>query len=273
MALPATALAEATSAGIHITGLPGCRTRVGFRSRMDFRFVGTINDFNLGTICGGNLALLQLDTFSWSSPTASHITKINCMPSFWLAGASKMLPAGWYGHLTSSDSVGNAGTWKSRVPFSKGGILYLPAERQISAGGASVHDATFIMSPDSGSIGVIHTLMQITPEAPVATAAIGPPMAMPPSVTPHRPARLARTRVILPPPTVRSCGKPCLTPRKTGTGSITDIKTAAQLLRVSTMDAIRQHTPVSCYPMGVWRERQTQVSWTVRRGHTTRAPR
>ena len=112
--------------------------------------VGTINDFNLGTICGGNLALLQLDTFSWSSPTASHITKINCMPSFGVQGGASDAPAGWYGHLTSSDSVGNAGTWKSRVPFSKGGILYLPVERQISAGGASVHDATFIMSPDSG---------------------------------------------------------------------------------------------------------------------------
>src|SRR5260370_10985377 len=112
--------------------------------------VGAINDFTFGTICGGNVALLQLDTFNWSSPSASHITKINCMSSFGVQGGASDAPAGWHGHLTSSDSVGNAGTWKSRVPFSKDGILYLPVERQISAGGASVHDATFVMSPDSG---------------------------------------------------------------------------------------------------------------------------
>src|SRR5258708_15138910 len=112
--------------------------------------VGTINDFNFGSVCSGNIGVLQLDTFSWSSPSASHITKVNCMASYGTSGGASNAPAGWNGHLTSSDSVGNAGTWKNRVPFSKGGILYLPVERQISAGGASVHDATFIMSPDSG---------------------------------------------------------------------------------------------------------------------------
>src|SRR5207245_2081289 len=37
------------------------------------------------------------------------------------------------------------------VPFSKAGILYLPVERQISQGNSAIHDATFIMSPDSGA--------------------------------------------------------------------------------------------------------------------------
>jgi hypothetical protein len=54
--------------------------------------VGTINDFTFGTICGGNVALLQLDTFNWSSPAASHITKINCLPSFGVQGGLPMLP-------------------------------------------------------------------------------------------------------------------------------------------------------------------------------------
>jgi hypothetical protein len=112
--------------------------------------VGTANDESAPGCSGGNIALLQLDTWSWAAPTTSHITRINCMTSFGTAPGASNTPAGWNGHLTSSDSVGNAGTWKSRTPFSKGGILYLPVERQISAGGASVHDATFIMSPDSG---------------------------------------------------------------------------------------------------------------------------
>ena len=112
--------------------------------------VGTINDYSFGPICSGNLGILQLDTFNWASPAASHMSKVNCMASFGTAPGGSNAPAGWNGHLTSSDSVGNAGTWKSRVPFSKGGILYLPVERQISAGNASVHDATYLMSPDSG---------------------------------------------------------------------------------------------------------------------------
>ena len=33
--------------------------------------VGTANDFSL--TCSGNLELLQLDTWSWLAPTASHI--------------------------------------------------------------------------------------------------------------------------------------------------------------------------------------------------------
>ena len=111
--------------------------------------VGTINDFTLSG-CSGNVAVLQLDAWNWSAPTASHITNVNCMSSYGSSPGASNSPAGWFGHLTSSDSVGNMGTWKSRAPFSKGGILYLPVERQISAGGQSTHDATIIMSPDSG---------------------------------------------------------------------------------------------------------------------------
>jgi hypothetical protein len=110
--------------------------------------VGTINDYTaLG--CGGNLGLLQLDTWSWAAPSASHISKVNCMTSYGTTPGATNTPAGWNGHLTSSDSS-NQGSWKSRVPFSKGGIIYLPVERQIPAGTAAVHDATLIMSPDSG---------------------------------------------------------------------------------------------------------------------------
>lgn len=113
--------------------------------------VGTINDYNFGSICYGSVGVLQLDTFSWSAPTAAHVTKINCMSSFFNFGDSNSYnaPVGWHGHLTSSDSAAN-GTWKSRAPFSKSGVLYLPVERQIGPGGDSVHDATILMSPDSG---------------------------------------------------------------------------------------------------------------------------
>ena len=111
--------------------------------------VGTINDYNLGSFCNGNIGVMQLDAFNWAAPTASHMTKINCMTSYGTTGASRNEPAGWNGALTSGDGK-TLGTWKSRTPFSKGGILYLPVERQYSPGDPSVHDATFIMSPDSG---------------------------------------------------------------------------------------------------------------------------
>lgn len=110
--------------------------------------VGTINDFTLKG-CGGNIAVLQLDTWSWAAPTASHITSVNCMASYGTAPGGIDVPVGWKGHLTSSDASGN-GSWKSRAPFSKGGVLYLPVERQIPAGGQGIHDASFLMSPDSG---------------------------------------------------------------------------------------------------------------------------
>jgi hypothetical protein len=110
--------------------------------------VGTINDYSFGP-CSGNIGVIQLDTFSWSAPTASHMTLVNCMTSFGTSPGSTNAPSGWNGANTSGDG-GTDGTWKSRTPFSKGGILYLPVERQISAGNQSVHDATIIISPDAG---------------------------------------------------------------------------------------------------------------------------
>jgi hypothetical protein len=44
--------------------------------------VGTANDYAFGSLCGGNIGVLQLDTFNWSAPAASHITPVNCMSSF-----------------------------------------------------------------------------------------------------------------------------------------------------------------------------------------------
>ena len=111
--------------------------------------VGTINDWNFGP-CGGNIGIVQLDTFSWPAPAASHMTLVNCLTSYGTVPAASDSPAGWKAMLTSGDSSAADGTWKSRHPFSKGGILYLPVERQIAAGNQSIHDGTFIMSPDAG---------------------------------------------------------------------------------------------------------------------------
>ncbi len=109
--------------------------------------VGTMNDTGF---CGGNIGVTQLDTFTWTNNgTTAHITCVNTMSSFGGSGGSNA-PTGWIGHLTSSDSNSN-GTWKSRTPFSKGGCIYLPIERQISGGTATVHDASFVQSCDSGA--------------------------------------------------------------------------------------------------------------------------
>lgn len=113
--------------------------------------VGTINDGHFNNACSGasfNIAVVQFDTWSWATPNASHITAINCMTSFG-TGAAKDTPVGWNGVLTSADGQ-TLGTWKSRTPFSRGGIIYLPVERQFSPGDPSVHDATIIQSPDGG---------------------------------------------------------------------------------------------------------------------------
>jgi hypothetical protein len=113
--------------------------------------VGTINDYNAAS-CSGNIGLLQLDTWSWASPTASHVTTVNCMTSYGRGSDnSGDTPAGWKGMMYSGDSSAVNGSWKSRTPFSKLGILYMPVERQIHAGTPSIHDATFIASPDSGA--------------------------------------------------------------------------------------------------------------------------
>lgn len=111
--------------------------------------VGTANDAHSVVNCGSsNINILQLDTWDWATPTASHLTKINCMSSYGV-GAEHNSPTGWNGALTSGDGE-SLGTWKSRTPFSKAGCLYLPISRQFSPGGPSVHDATFVMSCDGG---------------------------------------------------------------------------------------------------------------------------
>lgn len=109
--------------------------------------VGSTNDANFGTVCPvSNINVLQLDTWSWAAPTASHITKINCMSSY---GSGPSSPGNWNGALTSGDGQ-ILGTWKSRTPFSIGGNLFLPVTRQYSPGDPSVHDATLIVSTDGG---------------------------------------------------------------------------------------------------------------------------
>lgn len=115
--------------------------------------VGTINDFNWNSSApsaSGNLAVQQLDTFDWATPNASHATLINAMTSYTGGENAGTL---WRFLLTSGGlSTSNGGGWKNRVPFSRGGILYLPVERQIGAGTLlGGHDATIIMSPDSGA--------------------------------------------------------------------------------------------------------------------------
>lgn len=111
--------------------------------------IGTFNDGHFGA-CSGNLGLLQLDTFSWSTPTASHMSAVNCMTSY--SAGETNTGNGWYWMLRNADggaSIGD-GSWKSRAPFFKNGLLYFPVERQIHAGGPGIHDATYIVSPDKG---------------------------------------------------------------------------------------------------------------------------
>ena len=43
--------------------------------------VGTINDYSFGP-CNGNIGAIQLDTFSWSAPTASHHGASRLGPEF-----------------------------------------------------------------------------------------------------------------------------------------------------------------------------------------------
>jgi hypothetical protein len=111
--------------------------------------IGTINDYNWGSLWSGNIAVIQLDRWSWSAPTASHMSMINSMQDYGTSGGAHDNPAGWHGALTSGDGQ-TLGTWKNRTPFASGGNIYLPVERQFSPGDPSVHDATYIMSPDGG---------------------------------------------------------------------------------------------------------------------------
>ena len=111
--------------------------------------VGTLNDFTSKT-CSGNLMVIQLAEFSWSARNASRIYEVNCMSSYGTNGADTDAPTGWRGHCTNNDDGGQGCTWKSRAPFVRNGLLYLPVERQISSGTTSIHDATMIVSADGG---------------------------------------------------------------------------------------------------------------------------
>ncbi len=107
--------------------------------------IGTANDASIG--CGANLMVLQLSAINMSAKTGS-ISVVNCMSSYGTQGATNN-PSGWFGKYSSSINSTD-GTWKSRVPFSKGGLIYLPVERQVSAGTNTIHDATMMVSPDNG---------------------------------------------------------------------------------------------------------------------------
>ena len=116
-----TASGRATSQGVtyywtawmpNASGLPGHEWIAGRRDDQRLHF---------GTMCSGNVGVLQLDTFSWSSPRRSHYQ--GQLHGFvWdVREALPMLRPDGTDTSTSADSVGNAGTWKNRVPFSKGG--------------------------------------------------------------------------------------------------------------------------------------------------------
>jgi hypothetical protein len=113
--------------------------------------VGTLNDFTSKT-CGGNLMVIQLAAFDWAARNASRIYEVNCMSGYGNPGATDS-PTGWFGHCTSGDNPAVVGdcSWKSRAPFVRDGLLYLPVERQIPAGTKSIHDATMIVSADGGA--------------------------------------------------------------------------------------------------------------------------
>lgn len=108
---------------------------------------GTFNDFGFAGH-SGNLMVAKLSGFAWPTPTASKITAVNYMSDYGTSGADTDSPGGWHGHCTSNDDGGQACTWKSRAPFIRGGLMYLPVERQISSGTTSIHDATLMVSAD-----------------------------------------------------------------------------------------------------------------------------
>jgi hypothetical protein len=111
--------------------------------------VGTLNDFTSKT-CSGNLMVIQLAAFDWTARNSSRIYEVNCMSDYGSATGAINAPSGWFGHCTNNDDGGSGCSWKSRSAFVRGGLLYLPVERQIPAGTASVHDATLIVSADGG---------------------------------------------------------------------------------------------------------------------------
>src|SRR5450759_4430322 len=111
--------------------------------------VGTLNDYTSKT-CSGNLMVIQLAEFDWTARNSSRIYEVNCMSDYGSATGAINAPSGWFGHCTNNDDGGSGCSWKSRSAFVRGGLLYLPVERQIPAGTASVHDATLIVSADGG---------------------------------------------------------------------------------------------------------------------------
>jgi hypothetical protein len=112
--------------------------------------VGTLNDFTSKT-CSGNLMVIQLAAFDWAARNAGRIYEVNCMSSYGAVPGASDSPAGWKGHCTSNDLGDQGCSWKSRAPFVRDGMLYLPIERQIPAGTKSIHDATMIVSSDGGA--------------------------------------------------------------------------------------------------------------------------
>jgi len=114
----------------------------------DGTVIGSFND-GVSRNCGNNLAVLKLVSFDWSNRNASKIAEVNCMSDY---SPNSDAPAGWLRHCTSTDSYADGGCgWKSRAPLVKGGLLYLPVERQIGSGAQSTHDATIIVSADGGA--------------------------------------------------------------------------------------------------------------------------
>lgn len=105
----------------------------------------------LPVICTGNdsnsnIDVWQLDTLVYGSSV--HATLINAMSSY--GGASTTnVPAGWNGNCTTGDSRADC-SWKSREQLARGGCIYLPTERQVTSGTATIHDATIIKSCDGG---------------------------------------------------------------------------------------------------------------------------
>ena len=196
----------------------------------DQRTAGCRHDQRLqsfGNFCNGNIGVMQLDTFNWASPTASHMTKINCMTSYGTVGASHNEPAGWNG----SSYVGRRqDTWaRGRIGhhFQRAESSIFPWNGNTLPGTLQSMMQRLSCLPIRESIGVTRILMRTGREVPDATAATGQPTetllsAMPPPMRCH-----VQTPPTWIPRTVRSCGRRCLTARRTGIGSITDTRTAA----------------------------------------------
>ena len=111
--------------------------------------VGTSND---GI---NNVRVYQLDSFDWASSTI-HATLVNAMTAYGTESSTNT-PGGWWSYCSqiqlgsppTSDS-GQGCSWKSREPLARGGCIYLPIGRQVTAGTGADHDSTIIRSCDAG---------------------------------------------------------------------------------------------------------------------------